>query len=328
MKFRVTILLAMILGSLASRGQDTVQPRYQSVFGDSSTTWYLYYEDYITIPDGGEEGTETRQYIAGDTVSIDGKTYNRLRYIPDLSFRGLCYLYREESLYIRESPDHSKLYFKEQLDYRPEMTFPEVLVMDLDLNVGDTLNTQGWSQLMVQGYAIEPPIMILVDSIYYTEGRKIIRTIYIGGEELFPLLFIEGIGPSLGPYYPGFIMPLSLTCYHKDGEPQYHGPKYNPNREAPCIMGDYWFGGISKEPYTNNAFEIYPNPSRNAFNIKFATAASYKVIVSTMSGKVIKMKNIHGDKIDINLSNYPIGTYFIKIIETNNATLIAKIIKI
>ena len=323
-KTKTLVLLFLMASSLASRGQDTIQPRYQSVFGDSCATWYLFFDDWTNY-DEEYVGTETRQAIVGDTINVDGTTYNLLRYMPNLSGSREPYLYEdEESLYIRESPDHSKLYFKEHLDLFPEMTFPEVLIMDLDLNVGDTLNTQGWSQLVVQ-WEHPRPRSLIIDSIYYHNGRKVLRTNYVNNKE--PLLFIEGIGPTWGPFYIGFGFRVSLTCYYKDGEPQYHGPEYNQNREKPCITRKTTFWGIPKEPYKNSSYDIYPNPTQDAFNIKFSTESSYKVIVSTIVGRIVKTKTIYGDKMHVDLSDCPRGTYFIKITDANNATKVAKVIK-
>ena len=332
MRIQAFILLLLTLGSLASRGQDTIQPRYQSVFGDSCATWYLFFHDWTNY-DEEDVGTETRQAIVGDTINVDGTTYNLLRYMPNLSGSREPYLYEdEESLYIRESPDHSKLYFKEHLDLFPEMTFPEVLIMDLDLNVGDTLNTQGWSQLVVQ-WEHPRPRSLIIDSIYYHNGRKVLRTNYVHNPDYVnntePLLFIEGIGPTWGPFYIGFGFRVSLTCYYKDGEPQYHGPEYNQNRETPCITRNTTFWGIPKEPYKNSSYDIYPNPTQGVFEIEFPMVSSYRIVISTIAGCIIKDESVCGNRMQINaLQNYPSGMYFITIINSSTLKQTIKIIKI
>ena len=173
-KTKTLVLLFLMASSLASRGQDTIQPRYQSVFGDSCATWYLFFHDWTNY-DEEVVGTETRQAIVGDTIIINGTTYTVLRHMPNLSYGILSDLYDDGPVYVRESPDHSKLYFKEQRNDYPDTISHDVLIMDLDLNIGDTLDTHSWSELI---YDIQYLPKIYIDTIYHSNGRKILRTNY------------------------------------------------------------------------------------------------------------------------------------------------------
>ena len=164
-KTKTLVLLFLMASSLASRGQDTIQPRYQSVFGDSCATWYIY------CMDGLEGiGTDIRKYTHNDTIKIEETTYNILRRTGSIS---MFSHYGNIHQYMRESRDHSKLYFKGQ-GY-PEDDFPEVLIMDLDMNIGDTMDTQGWLEYSYYPNEYNSPT-IIIDTVYYNEGRKILRT--------------------------------------------------------------------------------------------------------------------------------------------------------
>ena len=326
MKTKTLVLLALLCGSWMSHAQDTVQPRYQSVFGDSNTVWFNYYE----YPTYEGIGTDARQSLPNDTISIDGNVYNVLRTIEDLSNGYHPYTLNEVLEYLRESEDHSKLYFKGRFAH---LLFPEVLIMDLDLNVGDTLDTHDWSEIYKEHcYHTHPNPIITIDTIYYRDGRKILRTnyrksTYSNGWDT--LLFIEGIGPSFGPYYAGYEDRMSLICYYRDGDHLYRGITYGTDSAYtlnPCIRA-LEFGDIIKQS-ENLATTIYPNPMQNVFNIVFTTPSTYKVTITTSTGCVIQTENICGNSICVDMDKRPRGIYFVTITSSENRKQTLKIIKI
>ena len=326
MKTKTLVLLALLCGSWMSHAQDTVPPRYQSVFGDSSTVWFNYYE-YLN--DEGI-GTDARQSIPNDTISIDGNVYNVLRTIEDLSGGYHPYTFNEVLEYLRESEDHSKLYFKGRFAH---LLFPEVLIMDLDLNVGDTLDTHDWSEIYKEHcYHTHPNPIITIDTIYYRDGRKILRTnyrksTYSNGWDT--LLFIEGVGPSFGPYYAGYEDRMSLICYYRDGEHLYRGITYGTDSAYtlnPCIRA-LEFGDIIKQS-ENLATTIYPNPVHDAFDIVFPAAATYNVAITTLTGCVLQTETVTGDKLHVDIQQYPKGVYLLSVVDQNNNKATMKIVKL
>ena len=316
MRIQAFILLLLTLGSLASRGQDTIQPRYQSVFGDSCATWSVYYYIDRTI-----YGTLTRQAFTEESIIINQTPYKLLRCVLDFTWEWVDF-YPEESLFLRESPDHSKLYYKEHLIADPARSFSEILIMDLDLNVGDTLDTHGWSDLILRN---EPEVPVIrIDTIYYSDGRKVLQTNYQKGNRYFPngydtLLFIEGVGPSWGPFYAGNVEPLSLICYNKDGEPIYQGQMYRPEREMPCYITSY--GPYALKIADNaEAYEAaaYPNPTRNIVNIALSRPSFYTVTVVSPTGNVVHHHAFNGESTCVDLQEHPCGVYFLTITTIDN----------
>ena len=323
-KTKTLVLLFLMASSLASRGQDTIQPRYQAVFGDSITLWYIFNGVY-----GFEySGTDVQQTIMDDTTTINDTVYMILRSRDDLSAMPIFNINYYQSQCIRESRDHSKLYFKQN---RYHINTPEILIMDLDLNIGDTLDTHNWSAIESSNYPNIPTITI--DTIYSQNGKKIMQTdfrVYVREEAWWDtLFFIEGVGPSLGLYYPKLRDDYAtLICHFKDGEQNCHGAMYShfEEFEETCVI---WFDpGRIEEPSKTVCHIAYPNPTRGVFEIRFPKVSDYKVIISSVTGQIVQTKTIYGDKVFVNIQNHPRGTYFIKITDANNATKVAKVIKI
>ena len=329
MKTKTLVLLALLCGSWMSHAQDTVQPRYQSVFGDSNTVWFNYYE-YIDVEG---IGTDARQSLPNDTISIDGNVYNVLRTIGNMS-RGYHpythpYSFNETLEYLRESEDHSKLYFKGSF---VDLVFPEVLIMDLDLNVGDTLDTHDWSEIYKEySYDTRTNPIITIDTIYYRDGKKILRTNYrkmTDRNGWDTLLFIEGVGPSFGPYYAGYEDRMSLICYYRDGEHLYRGITYGTDSAYtlnPCIRV-YRYCIIKQSE--DLAATIYPNPVHDAFEIALPAAATYNVAITTLTGCVLQTETVTGDKLHVDIQHYPNGVYLLSVVDHNKNKATMKIVKL
>jgi hypothetical protein len=152
--------------------------QYKSLFGDNSTK-YLIFE---TIFDGSQVNEHTSLGIIEDND----------------------YLYHQfQFVLIREDTVTGKVW------KRSSLTDEEVLIMDMSLNIGDTmyLSQTNFCELVYadgnHGYA-------LVQNIFYDEnGKNIELNCHINNpllinhttEALTPLKFIEGIGPNYSIYY-------------------------------------------------------------------------------------------------------------------------------
>ena len=334
MKTKTLVLLALLCGSWMSHAQDTVPPRYQSIFGDSVTRWYIFQESFTPNAQGG---TETREAIINDTAIIDGHIYQIVRYNYYRSIEDF-YILDDYKLYFRETPDHSKLYFKPIEAWGNSTDYHEVLIMDLDLNVGDTVDTRHWSEL--PNFRYEPFVPnIRVDSIYYLDGRKIVRTNLTnlspdGAKDT--LLFIEGAGPSFGLYYPAAKWAedhthTTLVCYERDEIIQYHGTYYYYYYDiyyahsTDCLRG--WSRGGIKVP-REFAINAYPNPVHDAFEIALPAAATYNVAITTLTGCVLQTETVTGDKLHVDIQQYPKGVYLLSVVDQNNNKSTIKIVKL
>lgn len=82
-------------------------------------------------------------------------------------------------------------------------------------------------------------------------------------------------------------------------------------------------GNISE--INNSNINIYPNPALNKqFSVNSKTQIK-NIKIITLTGKVIYSKKVNDTEIDINLSEFPSGIYFVKI-KTSDAETILKII--
>ena len=327
MKGKISILLFFFSILCICHAQDTVPARYQSIFGDSSTSWFVYYSK--AIHDGEEEGTISLLALANESIDFGGTFYKLLWYVPDSPYdNDIQEFYPSEALYLRESPDNSRLYFKEYYGYGAFRNIPEILIMDLDLNVGDTLDTRGWNELVMLCRGKHS--VIRIDTIYYNEGRKVLRTNFIKSVwGRYPhrdtLRFIEGVGPSFGPFYAGIGEGLSLTCYYRDGEPIYHGTMYKPDRASPC-HAPYYNNGINSD--TEASATISPNPTHNNIDITLSAPANYKITITSSNGVVVYREEFSGVRASINLQGYPRGVYFATIASSGGKRQTAKVIKL
>ena len=290
---------------------------YQSVFGDSCSKWYVF----SVTDDNHAGGTEVREAISGDTVNVDGITYYYLRHNNEESYYEIP-VYNNEPQLLRENSNHSKLFFKEN---HPGISAPEILIMDLNLVIGDTLDTHGWSGLFFSGLSTTIP-RIKIDSCYISEGRKILRTdfslVHFTGRK-DTLFFIEGVGPSFGPYYPRQTHLNSLSCFYKDGVCLFHGKDYYLNQD--CIHG--WPADITECMEGSNKCTIFPNPTFDKCSVYVSEGCDNIIEVRDIAGKRILSDKFFGNHYYMNIGNYPIGTYYI-IVKNSTGINCTKLLKL
>ena len=153
-------------------------------------------------------GFETHEFFEASSIrKFDGKYYFMNTVLSNYIIQNSADIYRIRTLYLRESDTHDKLFGR--IKYDDNSVTREFLIMDLSLDVGDTLNTDDWAELNVHPNQLNP--VITIDSIYYKDGRKHLRTDFIGKGKHWStwppviydtLTFIEGVGPDMGlPYF-------------------------------------------------------------------------------------------------------------------------------
>lgn len=312
MKKIIPLFIIIVGFTFSVRGQ-----YYQSVIGDSCSKWYIF----SVTEDNHAGGTDVRQVIADDTVNMDGTTYYYLRHNCEESYYELP-VYNNEPQLLRENESHSKLFFKENY---PGISAPEILIMDLDLAIGDTLDTQGWSELIFGGLTTSIP-RITIDSCYFLNGRKILRTNYSIAHftgSIYTLFFIEGVGPTFGPLYPRQKYLFSLSCYYKDDVCLFHGVDYYSHQD--CIQG--WPAGITESTKDNIKCTIYPNPTFGNCSICVPEGGDITIEIRAITGKIIRYDKFFGNYYYLNFEKYPIGTYFITI-KTPTSCNCTKLIKL
>lgn len=300
MKTKRLLFAFALLVSATCVGQDSIV--YKSVFGDSSTMWNIYSWHSA----GG--GTNTKKCLSDDTIVIDGLNYNILRHVWEESWWELE-AFGGAPLLLRESEDHSKLFFRSYCGESGSVVGPEILIMDLGLEVGDTLDTHGWSELDCDVEGGVPSIRI--DSIFYKNNKKILQTnLYQSGSHYITdtLFFIEGVGPSFGPYYPRHTFPVELNCHFKDDSAEYHGINYYIVNS--CRLGEH-VGADT--PDSDKSISIYPNPTNGAFNIQSSSSSAYKFVVRDSYGRILMNGyDIEGTR-KVDIGNVPPGVYYVTI---------------
>lgn len=78
---------------------------------------------------------------------------------------------------------------------------------------------------------------------------------------------------------------------------------------------------------SNEGLRIYPNPSNGIFVVENeSSVSSFSVEIYNFAGKLIYQNKFNGNKAEMNLSNFPIGVYILKITDNNGNHRVAKII--
>jgi hypothetical protein len=71
--------------------------------------------------------------------------------------------------------------------------------------------------------------------------------------------------------------------------------------------------GIEEKSF---AFELRPNPATDVVRIQLADAANHEISITDVSGKVL-LKTTAQKSLDLNLSSFPAGMYFVEVIGSN-----------
>ncbi|MBN2892672.1 MAG: T9SS type A sorting domain-containing protein [Bacteroidales bacterium] len=82
----------------------------------------------------------------------------------------------------------------------------------------------------------------------------------------------------------------------------------------------------SIEDLTNNGILIYPNPTSGKFSILSPNSSIEEITITNLTGKTIYFSKINSNKLNIDISEQPIGIYFI-VIKQNEEMLFEKILK-
>jgi hypothetical protein len=235
----------------------------------------------------------TKHTVSGVTL-INGKEYK----IID------GYYHQKEYLgFLREDTTQGKVWYCNSVNTK------EILIMDMGLNVGDSIYIGGnWNP---------HPGHYKVDSVYYLNNRKYIRFDFkIPFPEQEPFVLIEGITSNMGFRYQDgqYIDNFNpkLLCSYKNGT-QIYG-------SGPCEISPQ---GI-KESKDDNKIEIFPNPFSDIIKIQVLDnkdeLKKYKII--DIAGKPILEGEFTANK-SVDLTPLASGSYLI-IITNENDLIIGK----
>lgn len=318
---RLTILALSLLCTTCAFAQSDTN-RYQSIFGDTLTVWYDFAQDHI-----GSSNTLVMGVHKGDSCMVGSQKNYRLKPMPNTLY-SIHYFWHnsiitDNTLFVRESETNDKVYL---LFKTGDTSFVEITLMDLNLNVGDTLPSLApLASIAPDGYAINKTV--IVDSILYDNGLKTIYT-NLYHQSRFgtdTLKFIEGVGPSFGLMYPLLFNDdvnecFYMRCQEKDSVLNYH---YG------IEPIDCWWGEHAEN--VRNADDskplISPNPTKNILSINNLPETKWSISLYSVQGTPLIDLSGSGKNEQLDLSFLPSGTYYLVIRSEGNITR-KKIIKI
>ena len=317
---RVLFVAALILSSLSLLSQT-----YMPFFADTNKYNLVHAitskNDLTGDPFTGSIATYVYTITKTNQLTFNEKTY----YVVQSSYTP-GHL-DDEVLIVRE--DTTGKIFR----YYPSIE-DEILICDMSLNQGDTfqLPTLGeWTSM--ETYYVEEGYILVVDSVTYEDGRKIIHFpdidlsigfsfFYIGlfSDYNVGLKFIEGIGPTYGPF--GYVtmsenfLPL-LLCSTQNGQLE-----YMLHDSLGCYQDNH--GGIPD--VENIKIKLYPNPSDGLIYLDLdENCTDCYVEVFNLLGVSVYSTTI-SESMTIDLSNNPAGIYFLSLRNKESVLGVKKVI--
>ena len=235
----------------------------------------------------------------------------------DVKYRSFSdnYLPPEEMTYLREETESGRLF-----RYYPEFDV-EVMTCDMTLQPGDTFYFPDvmdyWTQDAPYGwpyyyYYESEQRFSIVDSVSYVKGRKVIwfppieEDSFFDIYENFPLCFIEGVGPSYGPFgkigagecYLGL-----LLCVHHNDSLIYMTDSLLGCEQHAVLVSDY----------PDLSMKLYPNPARNTLHVEFEGTDDPQgtITVTDLTGVVVLTRECNSPVTQLDVSNLSPGLYVV-----------------
>jgi hypothetical protein len=264
---------------------------YQPIFGNEATKWIV-----------------TSKYTTPEEITIDTilvvATENEYKV---LEYRQKWDWNTNRIGKMRANETNSKLYLIEQ------DTETEVLIMDLDLSIGDSFNMKA---------EYDEYRTLYVEDVYILDGKKHIRFNEIIGTSTPPgnikRMFIEGVGPNWGFE----VEPMIIACKYDDFVQTY---SFENEYIKDCGFSD---GTYIDEIAIENDIKIHPNPTSDQVVIHIPEISSeniYLTIYNSLGIRILSRSLSHTETI-LDLSHFPNHIYYLKL-QTTNGMVTKKIVK-
>lgn len=256
---------------------ESFSQNYESIFGNSSTSWNIIFQGYC-------DWIESHEITATSDTTIHSNNYKVI-----LGLGG----------FLREDVNQGKVWYYDTTYHT------EYLVMNLGLNYGDVFTIFDYFNV---------PNTFSVDSVYYQNGLKHVQlnawTSMCGmGEKI---KFIEGSGPSSSFTYQrnfnaGSVASYML-CHFKDGL------KVSGNNlfDDSCFVHEV---GIVENKMGLNNISVFPNPAKDKINIfvKDKGRENLFLEIYNIFGEKIYAESFDTKKFEIDFSKEKKGVYFYKL---------------
>ena len=331
--FTIALFALLLLCGGVAKGQETLsnnpvkneKTNYMPVFPDSTLTFNIAFS--ITMKGDYDPWflmAQSYQYIGDveDTVVYNDKLYRRFGVFEGSGW--MC---------MREETETGRIF-----RYYPELD-TEVLVSDMSLMEGDTFwlpiasiiqNTDYYfSEYYAQPY-------VIVDSVKYVNGRKVIRfqshpesfffsmDIYNEGRK-YPLLFIEGVGPSYGPFgkvdQSGLESWLGLLLCVHHGDSLY----YMTDSKLGC---EQYVSSVAE--FSKVAMQVYPNPTDNVLHVSVTDGEIARVEMFDAFGRITMvgtLASLPSQQTTVNTSSLPSGVYVLRVTLRDGGVRTMKVVK-
>ena len=280
---------------------------YQSVFGKDSTTWTIQwrnlsvnaYRNFFELSDTFAFSEYYKKVVANDFGATE--------------------------LLIREDTTTGKVWCR-SIDANCGLPyFPEKLVTDFSLSLGDTFNINNSDIILVNS----PDTLVIVDSVYYILGQKYIRfksppDSSLASHLTEPITFIEGIGPNYGLLWMrtdcSFYLDQYLLCVYKDtAKADYVNQRFNGNC-APDLSG---VGDL-----VTNRIHTYPNPANGYIYVDGVSDLNTEYMITNVLGQQLQSGNLVQRTNTIDIGSLPNGYYEMTLYHSKSKTYLQKFIKI
>ena len=273
--------------------------QYKSIFGINETSWNTLDHSSIASTDSS--------YVDG-SLSVWGRSYN---YITEIGHFGFT------EFFLREDTVTGKVWYNSDLS-----DSSDYLIMDMSLILGDTFN--------LLTYDVVPTFEdIVVDSVYYIDGRKHIQFNFTSlSDPNYFLTMIEGIGRNNGMSKESITSPYNntyLLCATKDSVQLYQSD-YAINTLGISGCNYLSISNINEKEF--NKISVFPNPTNGQINFESNNNFKIKrITIYDRTGQQIQSVNLNSTIYSLKLSPTPIGFYIVKIQFENETTELIKVIK-
>lgn len=293
MKYIHTVLFILI--SLWTSGQGLLDPEGR---------WTVF--ELHCFPWGNSYSSSTLK-LSGDTV-IDNLTYQKFWISADENQQEWDF----HGGLIRET-EEGQVYYKRFFEVG------EGLVYDFSAEEGDTLEIYN-SQIMFDPVSM---IVMSVDSVLTNDGYH--KRLYLespefsGGET-----WIEGIGSIYGiinsclGIFGGACGNYELLCYEQDGELIYRHEDFTA-----CYVSTV---GVLEPMFEADEFRLFPNPAKVYITIKLPVEGEKTIYIYDFFGQMVYVTKTPEENLNLDVSEFANGTYFIHIKDSHGNTHHDKII--
>ena len=206
----------------------------------------------------------------------------------------------------------------------------ELLWCDMSLSLGDTFRLPNVFNYIYDWrlYYHEQGALLIADSIYYLDGRKIIRFKSNVSSSLFykdviPFYFIEGVGPIYCPWgHCNRLGYMQLTlCAYKDDTLDFM-------TSAAWGCNGHGVHDAVKEP-KRTTLTLQPNPAQDYILLRNEDISDLggEIIITDAVGRVLRHCTMENAEMRINTGSYSSGTYFVRY-RSRNGVQTLKFVKV